>query len=185
MPFDHFNLIAHLYDRAAIFIPSDILLDALDLHPDIRLLDAGGGTGRVSASLRSQVREVVVADVSHGMLAQASGKGLPSLCAPAEFLPFATGTFERVFMLDALHHVHNQRDTIAELWRVTAPGGRVIIVEPDICHFAVKLIAVGEKLLLMRSHFLSGENIASLFAQQPADARVIRNDLNVIVIAEK
>lgn len=185
MPFDHFDVIAHLYDRAAQFTPSAALLDALDLQPGQRFLDAGGGTGRVSDSIRSQVREVVVADVSRGMLVQASGKGLPALCAPAEVLPFASGTFERVFMLDALHHVHNQRETIAELWRVTAPGGRVIIVEPDIRRFAVKLIAVGEKVLLMRSHFLSGEKIAALFAQQQAKVRVIQNEFNILIVAEK
>jgi ubiquinone/menaquinone biosynthesis C-methylase UbiE len=185
MPFDHFDVIAGIYDRAAQFFPSDILLEALDLHPSLRLLDAGGGTGRVSASLRDRVREVVVADVSRGMLQQAAGKGLPSLCAPAEALPFAAGTFDRVFMLDALHHVHNQRDSIAELWRVVAPGGRVIIVEPDIHRFAVKLIAVGEKALLMRSHFLSGEKIAALFPQHQAKVRVIQNEFNVIIFAEK
>jgi len=185
MPFDHFDAIAHLYDRAAKFTPSPALLAALDLQPGQRFLDAGGGTGRVSESIRTRVREVVVADVSRGMLARASAKGLPSLCAPAEGLPFASGTFDRVFMLDALHHVRSQNGTIAELWRVTASGGRVVIVEPDIHRFAVKLIAVAEKLLLMRSHILSGEKIAGLFAQQQASVRVIHDDFNVIVLAQK
>ena len=185
MPFDHFDFIAHLYDRAAQFSPSPALLEALALHPDACLLDAGGGTGRVADALRSQVRAVFVADVSRGMLMQSAAKGLPSLCAPAEALPFASGTFERVFMLDALHHVHSQRETIGELWRVVSPGGRVVIVEPDIRRMGVNLIAVAEKLLLMRSHFLTGEAIAALFAHHQARVRVIQNEFNVIVVAEK
>lgn len=185
MPLDHFDMIASFYDRAAQFSPSAALLEALALHKDLRFLDVGGGTGRVAISLRARVREVVVADVSRGMLRQAAGKGLSSLCAPAEFLPFASSAFERIFMLDALHHVNSQRDTIVELWRVLAPGGRIIIVEPDIHRFAVKLIAVGEKLLLMRSHFLPWEKIVSLFPQHEAIVRVIHNDFNVIVLGER
>jgi len=43
------------------------------------------------------------------------------------------------------------------------PGGRIIIEEPDIRNFRVKLLALGEKLALMRSHFLSPQQIFSLF----------------------
>ncbi len=88
-------------------------------------------------------------------------------------------------MVDALHHVFNQRQTLAELWRVLAPGGRIVIIEPDIHKFAVKLIAVAEKILLMRSHFLPGEKIAALFANQNTHVRVISDEFNIWVCAEK
>ena len=58
-------------------------------------------------------------------------------------------------MVDALHHVIHQGQTAREMYRVLKPGGRIVIEEPDIRKFGVKLIAVAEKLLLMRSHFLS------------------------------
>ena len=58
-------------------------------------------------------------------------------------------------MVDALHHVINHGQTAREMYRVLKPGGRIVIEEPDIRSFYVKLIAVAEKLLLMRSHFLS------------------------------
>ena len=38
----------------------------------------------------------------------------------------------------------------------------MIIEEPDIRNFLVKLVAIGEKILLMRSHFLEPEKIAEM-----------------------
>lgn len=185
MPFDHFNLIAGFFDRVAQFTITEPLIGLLSLSSNQVLLDAGGGTGRVAAAIRDTVRETVVVDMSRGMLRYAVEKGLDAVHAPAERLPFPSGTFDRIVMLDALHHVHNQSQTAGELWRVLAPGGRLVIVEPDIHQFAVKLIALGEKLLLMRSHFLSDEEITSLFMDREARSRVVYSDHNVIGLIER
>jgi demethylmenaquinone methyltransferase/2-methoxy-6-polyprenyl-1,4-benzoquinol methylase len=87
-------------------------------------------------------------------------------------------------MVDALHHVVHQGETVRELFRVIKPGGRLVIEEPDLRTFAVKLIAVAEKLALMRSHFLSPPQIAALL---PSDAKVkVESEKNTAwVIAEK
>jgi len=185
MPFDHFDLIASLYNRTTQFSASAALLALLALHPDDLLLDAGGGTGRVAETLHRMVKGVVVVDLSRGMLRHATEKGLVTTCAPVERLPFISSTFNRIIMVDALHHVTDQRQTISELWRVLAPDGRIVIIEPDIHRFTVKLIAIGEKVLLMRSHFLSAERITALFAKQNAQPRVIFDEFNVWVYAEK
>ena len=122
MPFDHFDLIAGLYDRSGQFQVSETLAGLLALSPDCFLLDAGGGTGRVAAALRSKVGNVIVADLSRGMLRRASAKGLATVCAPAELLPFPIGRFDRVIMVDALHHVIDQDRTARELFRMLAPA---------------------------------------------------------------
>ena len=88
-------------------------------------------------------------------------------------------------MIDALHHVINQRQTGKELWRVLAPGGRLVIVEPDIHKFSVKMLALGEKLLLMRSHFLTGEEIGSLFSEQKAQRSVAYDEWNTVILIKK
>ena len=185
MPFDHFGRIAGFYDRAAQFSLDEPFLGLVSPTPESIVLDAGGGTGRVAAALRHRVRKVVVADLSIGMLRYAAGKDLTAICTPAEHLPFPAGTFDRVIMMDALHHVLDQKQTAGELWRVLAPGGRLLIVEPDIHRFAVKLIALGEKLLLMRSHFLSGEKISALFEDQNAQVRVVIYEYNVTILVKK
>jgi demethylmenaquinone methyltransferase/2-methoxy-6-polyprenyl-1,4-benzoquinol methylase len=185
MPFDHFNLIAGIYDRAAQFTVTEPLIGLLSLSPNSVLLDVGGGTGRVAAALRNRVREAVVVDLSRGMLRRAAEKGLATVCAPAECLPFPSGTFDRVILLDALHHVLDQHQTAGELLRVLSPGGKLLIVEPDINQFSVKLIAFMEKILLMRSHFLAGEKIAAFFENRDVQARVVYSDHNAIVQIEK
>lgn len=161
---DHFDLVAPIYER--VISPANLapLLDLLDLPPDGRLLDVGGGTGRVSGELAAHVAQLVLADPSPGMLNKAAAKnGLQPANAVAEHLPFPAGSFDRILMVDALHHVADQRSTAVELMRVLAPGGRIVIEEPNIAHTSVKLVALAEKLALMQSHFLHPRRIQALF----------------------
>lgn len=185
MPFDHFKLFANLFDRGGPFVISEPLLGLLSLSVNNRLLDAGGGTGRIAASLRGIVREVLVEDVSSSMLRYSARKGLESICAPVEALPFLSESFDRIIMMDSLHHVSNQKQAISELWRVLIPGGRIVIIEPDIHRYAGKLIALGEKIILMRSHFLSAEEITVLFTDPVAQIEIRHDEFHVFVVGDK
>lgn len=160
--FDHFAFIAPLYARFA-YSKTDGMREAASLPVRGKLLDAGGGTGRVASAIRDLVDEVIVADVSLGMLKEAPLSLLRPVCAGSESLPFADNSFERIIMVDALHHVLDQAHTALEMFRVLKPGGVLVIEEPDIRTFGVKLIAIAEKLLLMRSHFLAPDEIMKLF----------------------
>jgi ubiquinone/menaquinone biosynthesis C-methylase UbiE len=160
--FDHFAAIAPLYARVS-YSKAGVLSEIAALPVSGRLLDVGGGTGRVSSTIRDLVDEVIIADVSFGMLDKADRSSLKPVCGGSESLPFADGSFERVIMVDALHHVIHHADSAREMFRVLKPGGLLIIEEPDIRTFGVKLIALAEKLLLMRSHFLTPDQIVKLF----------------------
>ncbi len=184
MPFDHFALIAPLYERVGSYSSLNEMLKHAQLPVRGRLLDAGGGTGRVAAALRDAADELVVADVSFQMLSYAASKpGLWAVAAASERLPFPDASFARVIMVDALHHVADQGNTASELWRVLQPGGRVVIEEPDIRNVWVKGIALAEKLLLMRSHFLPPDRIAALFPG--VQVQVICNQATAWVVIEK
>lgn len=180
----HFNFLAPFYDRVIPFARLEQTLKVLGLPHAGNLLDAGGGTGRVAEALRPHVGSVIVADVSRGMLAQARQKNLSVASTETERLPFLDGTFDRVLMVDALHHVIHQGETVRELYRVLKPGGRLVIEEPDYRTFAVKLIAIAEKLALMRSHFLAPAQIAALFPSE-ARTRIESEENTAWVIAEK
>ena len=137
------------------------------------ILDAGGGTGRVAQFFRARAGQVVVADQTYKMLQEVHQKdGLQPVCSYVEQMPFGDNTFDRIIMVDALHHVINQVSTANELWRLLKPGGLVVIEEPNILSFEVKLIALAEKMALMRSHFIPPRQIASLFHIHNADVHI-------------
>lgn len=182
---DHFGLISGLYNRMPPFSPPARLLDLLDMKPHMSLLDAGGGTGRVADSLRPYVKKIVVDDISHRMLCYALEKGLASTRAPVEHLPYASEAFDRVIMVDALHHVYDSQAAINELWRVLYPTGILLIIEPDIRSIYVKMIAIAEKLLLMRSHFLSREGIIDLVSRRSSNIQVIEEGYDIWIKINK
>jgi ubiquinone/menaquinone biosynthesis C-methylase UbiE len=187
MPFlDHFSFIAPFYER---FIQAEEpvkLISLLDLPVDGSLLDVGGGTGRISDALKHLVRRAFVLDQSRGMVDQAAQKqGLRTVHGESERLPFADRSFERVIMVDALHHVASQVKTAGELWRVLKPGGMIVIEEPNIHILGVKMVALGERLLLMRSHFLTPWKISRLFDDSQASIRIATEGTISWVVVEK
>lgn len=184
--FDHFSFIAPIYERAIPLRNAERIIRIAGLPVDGLLLDAGGGTGRVAQALKTHTRHTVVADSSLGMLMQAQEKdGLLLACTNSETLPFPDRSFERVVMIDALHHVFQQEQTTRELWRVLKPGGRIVIEEPDLRTFPVKLIAVAERLLLMRSRFLAPDQIANLFVHFRAQVQILTETYTAWIVVDK
>lgn len=159
----HFDLLARSYDRLIPPPAPERLVQLLRLPTEGWLLDMGGGTGRVAATLRPLAGRLVISDLSVPMLAQATAKGIAcAVQAQAEGLPFPNGHFERILVVDALHHFADQRRAVGELLRVLRPGGRLVIEEPDIGRLPVKAMALAERLALMGSRFFSPEQIAAM-----------------------
>jgi demethylmenaquinone methyltransferase/2-methoxy-6-polyprenyl-1,4-benzoquinol methylase len=121
------------------------------------------------------------------MLREARQKQMIACCGLAEHLPFADGAFDRIVMVDTFHHLHDQHVAAKETLRVLRPGGRLVIEEPDIRRWSVKLVALGERLLLMRSRFYSIADLASVFKE--AGARIVAieegYDYNVRLAVER
>ena len=184
MRFDHFDIIAPVFARVS-YASLETMLEMADLPRGGSILDVGGGTGRVARLLREYADDVLIADSSFGMLQQADRNELKLTCSTSEALPFPDKFFTHVIMVDALHHVANQVVTAREMYRVLKHGGKIVIEEPDIRVFGVKLIAIAEKLLLMRSKFLSPDKIVELFSFDSARVRVHTVDGNAWVVIEK
>ena len=115
-------------------------LDRAGAFPGARVLDVGCGTGTLTLEAKRRCGtegRVHGIDVSAHMIARARAKakaaGLDVTLevASADSLPFADASCDIVICSLALHHLRrNQRRTaVAEMHRVLAPGGRVVIVD--------------------------------------------------------
>ena len=183
---DHFGILAPFYERFIKPFYPERLIALAELNPDCIILDVGTGTGRLSQFFHTKAARVVVMDESLDMLLQAQKKeGLQPNLSHAEHLPFDAHTFDRIFMVDVLHHVADQQKTADELWRVLKPGGRIIIEEPNIHKFGSKMIALAEKLAFMRSHFLSPERITQLFPDKTAAIQLDYDGSFVRILVDK
>ena len=185
MRFNLFDLVAGIYDRAAPYVLTQTDRERFHLPTAGCLLDAGGGTGRLALALGEDVKLAVVVDSSWGMVRRASSKGLLATHAVLEGLPFAEQSFDRIVMMDAFHHDLDHDKTIAELWRILVPGGWLVIIEPDKRHLRVKLIALMEKLLLMRSHFFDSEDIVGLLQQPDSRIDALQDGFSIWILAQK
>jgi demethylmenaquinone methyltransferase/2-methoxy-6-polyprenyl-1,4-benzoquinol methylase len=99
-----------------------------------RVLDLAAGTAASSVSLARSGAEVVAADFSPGMLAEGRRRhgGIPNLSfveADAMALPFGDDEFDTVTISFGLRNVNDPDVALAEMLRVTAPGGKLVICE--------------------------------------------------------
>jgi demethylmenaquinone methyltransferase/2-methoxy-6-polyprenyl-1,4-benzoquinol methylase len=182
---DHFRLVAPHYDRIFSYAGDDRLREQLQLPEEGWLLDAGGGTGRVAQTLREPTGRAVIVDESEGMLRQARDKGFHTVLGEVEALPFCSGAFPRILTVDTFHHLRDQAAAVGELMRALAPDGRLVLQEPDIRHWVVKLTALGERLLLMRSHFRPPEAVRQMFEASGGSVRVRREGTVFWTVVEK
>jgi demethylmenaquinone methyltransferase/2-methoxy-6-polyprenyl-1,4-benzoquinol methylase len=159
---DHFHILAPLYDR--LMGPPDAahLAGLLNLPAAGGLLDCGGGTGRASWPLRRWVGRLVVCDLCERMLARARNRNLNAVRARAEQLPFPDEAFERILVVDALHHFSDPAAAIADFARVLRPGGRIVVEEFDADRKVVRWIALAENIARMHSRFLPPRDIRDL-----------------------
>jgi demethylmenaquinone methyltransferase/2-methoxy-6-polyprenyl-1,4-benzoquinol methylase len=107
---------------------------AVDPRAGERILDVAAGTGTSSASLAKNGARVVAADFSAGMIEvgrerQAGNPFIEFVQADATQLPFGDDEFDAVTISFGLRNIVDPKKALAEFYRVTKPGGRVVICE--------------------------------------------------------
>lgn len=113
-------------------------VEALAPRPGQRILDVAAGTGTSSVPYRDAGAEVVAADLSEGMLAEGRRRhpDIDFVRADVTDLPFEDASFDAVTMSFGLRNVAEHQSALAELLRVTKPGGTLVI-----CEFSTPLLA--------------------------------------------
>jgi demethylmenaquinone methyltransferase / 2-methoxy-6-polyprenyl-1,4-benzoquinol methylase len=126
----------------------DLLNDALSLGMDRRwrrvvaravgagpgqlVLDLAAGTGTSARAFTAAGARCVACDFSLGMLsvgARRPARGLSFVAGDALALPFGDAVFDVVTISFGLRNVADTGQALAELLRVTRPGGRLVICE--------------------------------------------------------
>jgi len=104
------------------------------LDPTLVVGDLGCGTGEVSALVARHVREVIAVDGSADMIDAARRRlaGAPNVdlrLGDLEALPIEDGRLDAAVLALVLHHAPDPSRTLADVARVTRPGGRVLVID--------------------------------------------------------
>jgi demethylmenaquinone methyltransferase/2-methoxy-6-polyprenyl-1,4-benzoquinol methylase len=107
------------------------VLRAVDPKPGERVLDLAAGTGTSSVPFARAGALVVPCDFSQGMLevGKQARPALPFVAGDGTRLPFADGSFDAVTISFGLRNIVDPDAGLAEMRRVTRPGGRLVVCE--------------------------------------------------------
>lgn len=135
----------------AYYRNADRYAERLDLHPDAayaeyvdfvshylrpgaHVLDIGCGTGIAAGLVQKKGYAVTGLDVSVHCLARgkAARPSVQYVCADALRIPARDGAFDGVIIFQVIEHMSDIPTVLNEMIRVTKPGGRIIILSPNL-----------------------------------------------------
>ncbi|WP_433708484.1 class I SAM-dependent methyltransferase [Paenibacillus illinoisensis] len=114
----------------------DVLVASSGASPDMHVLDIATGGGHVACALAPLVKQVTALDLTEKMLQVAerfireSGhQNVNFVPGDAEHLPFEDDVFDIVTCRIAAHHFPDVFSFLTEAFRVTKPGGRLLLID--------------------------------------------------------
>ncbi len=96
-----------------------------------RVLDAGCGVGMYTAAFLRETPLVFGVEIERERALEAQERAAGVVQSPGERLPFPDAAFDVVFSHEVLEHVADDRACVAEMVRVTRPGGRIVVFVPN------------------------------------------------------
>ncbi len=112
-------------------VEAEVVLDLLSAEPGEYLLDAGCGTGVFTTDFIAAGATVVGLDISFPMLRAAIQKApqpaFSAVLGDMNRLPFMSNSFAKTVSITAIEFIEDAKNAIDELFRVTRPGGYVLV----------------------------------------------------------
>jgi len=112
-------------------IEGELIHELLDPRPGEKILSAGCGTGTFTLDFLTRGAQVVGLDISQQMLKYAvkKARGYPffEIQGNMLYLPFKDSSFDKSASITALEFIADAKSAIDELFRVTRPGGYVVV----------------------------------------------------------
>jgi ubiquinone/menaquinone biosynthesis C-methylase UbiE len=101
-----------------------------------RALDVGCGKGRFARVFAGEwpTARITATDISTAMLAYVKPP-LQACAATMTTLPFRDGVFDVVYATESLEHAVDIERAVAEMCRVTRPGGKVAVIDKNAEHW--------------------------------------------------
>jgi SAM-dependent methyltransferase len=114
----------------------ELVEERLGPPEQIRLLDVGCGIGLVHQHLAPRLGRLEGADIAEGSIecARAGNPEVEYHVYDGERLPHEAATVDVACSMGVVHHIRPERWSafLAELMRVTRPGGLIALVEPNL-----------------------------------------------------
>lgn len=124
----HARWLRHAGGEAQVAFEAAVLSN---LEPGMRVLDAGGGTGRLCARMIEAAPgslDVTLCDTSARMLEQAAHLPIRRRRGCLLSLPFAASSFDLVTAAWSIEATEDPARALRELMRVLTPSGRLFLV---------------------------------------------------------
>jgi ubiquinone/menaquinone biosynthesis C-methylase UbiE len=134
-PEESYNPFRQIYARKRVEVLK-LAEEVLSGKSSPRVLDMGGGMGRIAVPLAQQY-QVDLCDISEAMLELARSSAQEAALPPERLttrvvdasqpLPFEDASFDLIICLDLLVHLPDPQAAVRELYRVLKPGGTALI----------------------------------------------------------
>jgi demethylmenaquinone methyltransferase/2-methoxy-6-polyprenyl-1,4-benzoquinol methylase len=132
-----YDLLNDLLSVGQVRLWRRVVARAVAARPGEQVLDLAAGTGTSTATFAAGGADCVACDFSLGMLragmrrvrAAPEGPRPAFVAGDALRLPFRDGVFDAVTISFGLRNVARPEQALAEMLRVTRPGGRLVVCE--------------------------------------------------------